>query len=396
LHITLESDGGARDRHYCRAVAIPRLRGQRFDNALAGGLGVLYIAEALGEKGFAGHRAVGLVVGCGFIATLAVRRRWPLVPLAYAVFLIEFANLVGPNAMGDTAAFLFAVVITIYSAGAYGDGRTLWIALALIVAAIPLAAIEPGQSTSASDIGFFVMFFGGPFVAGRVIRRRRERETELETEGEERARVAVTEERTRIARELHDVIAHAVSVVVLQSRGARKLVSPEEREVRDALDTIEHSASEALTEMRRLLSLLREHDEELALAPQPSLARVDALAERARAAGLSVELNIDGELADLPAGIDVSGYRIVQEALTNALKHAGPARATVHITRSDNALAIEVTDDGESPSATGEGGHGLVGMRERVAVYGGRLEAGPRTAGKGFSVRVELPLEGAT
>ncbi|HEX4719334.1 MAG TPA: sensor histidine kinase [Thermoleophilaceae bacterium] len=371
------------------------MRGQRFDTALAIALGALYTAEALGESGFAGHRAVGLIVGLVFMASLAVRRRWPVVPIAVAVFVIEFANLVGPNAMGDTAALLFAIVITIYSVGAYARGHALWVAIALIVAAIPLAAIEPGQSTSASDIGFFVMFFGGPFVAGRVIRLRRERETQLESEGEERARAAVTEERTRIARELHDVIAHAVSVVVLQARGARKQVSPEQSEVREALDTIEHSASEALTEMRRLLSLLREHDEELALAPQPSLRRVDALAERARAAGLAVELKVEGSLDDLPAGIDVSAYRIVQEALTNALKHAGPAHATVHITRGEQKLAIEVSDDGRGQATAEAGGHGLVGMRERVAVYGGWIEAGPRPQGHGFALRVELPLEGA-
>jgi signal transduction histidine kinase len=377
------------------AITVRPVRGQRLDTAIAVALSALYTGEALGESGFAGHRPVGLIVGLVFTASVAVRRRWPLVPMAFAVFVIEFANLAGPNAMGDTAALLFALVITIYSVGAYARGRALWIGVALIVAAIPLAAIEPGQSTSASSIGFFVMFLGGPLVAGRVIRLRRERETELETEGDERARAAVTEERTRIARELHDVIAHAVSVVVLQARGARKQVTPEQTEVREALDTIERSASEALTEMRRLLNLLREQDEEPALAPQPSLSRVDALAQGARAAGLAVELKVDGSLDRLPAGIDVSAYRIVQEALTNALKHAGPAHATVHITRGERQLSIEVSDDGRGQASAEAGGHGLVGMRERVAVYGGRIEAGPRPQGHGFALRVELPLEGA-
>jgi signal transduction histidine kinase len=376
-------------------ITVGFVKGRKFDTALAIALAALYAAEALGESGFAGDRPVGLLVGCLFCATLVVRRSAPLVPLVTAASVIEFANLVGPNQIGETAAFLFGVVIAVYSAGAYARGRSLLVAALVVLAAIPLAAIEPGQSTSASDIGFFVMFFGGPFVAGRVIRRRRERETELETGGEERARAAVTEERTRIARELHDVIAHAVSVVVLQARGARRLIGAEDRDVREALDTIERSASEALSEMRRLLHLLREQDEELALAPQPSLRRVDALAERARAAGLAVELKIDGSLDDLPAGIDVSAYRIVQEALTNALKHAGPARATVQITRGEHELAIEVSDDGRGQASAGPAGHGLVGMRERVAVYGGRLEAGPRAQGAGFALRVELPLEGA-
>jgi signal transduction histidine kinase len=378
-------------------VAIKRPRGERFDLVLAGGVGALFVAEVFGEHGFAGHRASALLVACGFTAALAVRRRLPLVTLISAAVLIEFANLVGPNALGDTAAFLFGVVITMYSAGAYARGRALAICAVVVAVAIPLAAIEPGQSaTSASNIGFFIVFFGGPFVGGIVMRRRRERDQVLEIEGEQKARAAVADERARIARELHDVIAHAVSVVVLQSRGARKLLAPEEQELRGALDTIEHSASEALTEMRRLLNLLRDQDEELALAPQPSLRRVDALAERARAAGLAVDLKVEGSLDDLPPGIDVSGYRIVQEALTNALKHAGPAHATVHITRSENDLAIEVTDDGHGTVKGGPGGHGLVGMRERVAVYGGSLEAGPRMPGHGFALRVELPLEGST
>ena len=378
-------------------MAIKRPRGERFDLLLAGGVGALFVAEVFGEHGFAGHRASALVVACGFTAALAVRRRLPLVTLISAAILIEFANLVGPNALGETAAFLFGVVITMYSAGAYARGRTLAICAVLVAGAIPLAAIEPGQgATSASNIGFFIVFFGGPFVVGIVMRRRRERDQVLEIESEEKARAAVADERARIARELHDVIAHAVSVVVLQSRGARKLLTPEEEELRGALDTIERSASEALTEMRHLLNLLREQDEELALAPQPSLRRVGALAERARAAGLAVDLKVEGSLDDLPPGIDVSGYRIVQEALTNALKHAGPAHATVQITRSDSDLAIEITDDGRGTVNGGPGGHGLVGMRERVAVYGGRLEAGPRTAGQGFALRVELPLEGST
>jgi signal transduction histidine kinase len=376
-------------------VAIRRPRGRAADITLAIAFGGLFAAEVLGEAGFRGHRPASLVVASLFSASLALRRQMSLVPLACAAALIEYANLVGPNALGETAAFLFGVVITMYSAGAYAEGRALLVAGALIAAAIPLAAIEPGQTPSASDFGFFIMFFGGPFVAGRVMRRRRERETVLESEGEERARTAVADERARIARELHDVIAHAVSVVVLQARGARRMLPPDQGETRQALDTIERSASEALTEMRRLLSLLREQDEDLALAPQPSLRRIGALAERARAAGLEVELKVDGPLDDLPAGLDVSAYRIVQEALTNALKHAGPARATVQITRDDRELAIEVSDDGRGTDGAESGGHGLVGMRERVAVYGGRIEAGPRPAGSGFSLRVELPLEGA-
>ena len=383
-------------------MLIRRLKGETFDRLLAAGLGLLFAGEVLGESGFAGHRPQSLVVGIAFSASLAWRRRLPTVPLAGGLFVIEYSNLAGPQALGDSAALLFGIILAIYSAGAYARGRLLAVNALLVFAAIPLAAIEPGDAAvTASDIGFFLVFLGGPFVAGQVMQRRRARETmlevrtvELEHEGEERARVAVADERARIARELHDVIAHAVSVVVLQARGARRVVAGDQREVREALDTIEQSASEALIEMRRLLSLLREQDEELALTPQPTLRRIGSLVDSVRAAGLTVDLTVDGSLDDLPAGLDVSGYRIVQEALTNTLKHAGPAHAAVRIARTPDGLAIEVSDDGHGNGATSHGGHGLVGMRERVAVYGGTLEAGPNGDG-GFCLRAHLPLEPA-
>jgi signal transduction histidine kinase len=381
-------------------MSIRRVGSKRADLTLAAALAILFLAEVLGESGFHGKRPFSALLGVAFAASLALRRRLPLVPLALALVLIEVANLAGPQALAETAAFLFAVVIAIYSAGAYARGRAQLVAVVLVAAAIPLAAIEPGKSLTASDLGFFVMFFGGPFVAGQVMRRRRARERALEVktvalerDGEERARTAVADERARIARELHDVIAHAVSVVVLQARGARRVVTPEQGEVKTALDTIEQSASDALTEMRRLLSLLREQEDEYpSLSPQPSLRRVEALVDSVRAAGLPVELTIDGPLEDLPAGLDVSGYRIVQEALTNALKHAGPARARVHINRRADELEIQVSDDGSGGIGAPGTGHGLVGMRERVAVYGGRLEAGPNGGG-GFVLRASLPLE---
>lgn len=292
-------------------------------------------------------------------------------------------------------------MIAIYSAGACTEGRSTVAALLLVAAAIPFAAIEPGETFTLADLGFFVMFFGGPFVGGRIMRRRRARErvlegraAELEQEGDERARAAVAEERARIARELHDVIAHAVSVVLLQARGARRVLSEDEGPVREALDTIERSSREALEEMRRLLGLLRAYDQEPALAPQPSLSRIADLVESVRAAGLPVELSLDGELGDLPAGVDVSAYRIVQEALTNALKHAGPARAHVLIHRSEEDLEIQVIDDGAGAGIEAGSGHGLVGIRERVAIFGGRLEAGHRPEG-GYALSARLPLDSA-
>src|SRR4051794_32934706 len=368
---------------------------RRFDVLLASALGVLFVAEILGESGFDGERPLSLAAAIVFTASLAWRRAAPVVPLALAVGLIELSNLAGPKALGDSAAFLFGILIAIYSAGAYAEGRWVPLCALLVAAAIPLAAIEPGEALTASNLGFFVAFFGGPFVAGRVIRRRRAREVELQAEGEQLAATAVGDERARIARELHDVVAHAVSVVLLQARGARKVLSDDEVEVRGALDTIERSASEALQEMRRLLSLLREQDEVMALAPQPSLRRLDALVDSVREAGLPVDVRVSGEVGDLPPGVDVSAYRIVQEGLTNALKHAGrPARARVVVERSGDELRIEVSDDGAGTRDESGSGHGLVGMRERVAVYGGRLEAG-REPGGGYALRARLNVGSA-
>jgi signal transduction histidine kinase len=193
------------------------------------------------------------------------------------------------------------------------------------------------------------------------------------------AEQAVAAERARIARELHDIVAHHLSVVVLQAAGARASGRPAD----GALEKIERSGRQALSEMRRLLGLLREPGEELALAPQPGLSELPSLAASVRAAGLPVELVIDGDHTAVPAAVDVSAYRIVQEALTNVLKHAGPARAEVTVGCADDAVTIEINDDGQ----------GLTGMRERVALFGGELVAGPKPNG-GFAVRARLPFGG--
>ena len=242
------------------------------------------------------------------------------------------------------------------------------------------------------NLTFFTAIFGGTWLAGRAMRRRRGRERELILEREEKARPAVLEERTRIARELHDVVAHAVSVIVLQARGARHALGKEPDDARDAIDAIEETATQALGEMRRLLGLLRADDEEVALAPQPSLAHLDTLVAHVRDAGLPVEVRVEGRPRELAPGVDLSAYRIVQEALTNALKHAGQARARVVVHYGDEVLELEVADTGAGDAnGGGGGGHGLAGMRERVAVFGGELESGPRSEG-GFAVRARLPL----
>ncbi len=264
--------------------------------------------------------------------------------------------------------------------------------LALVAAIVALGTLSEDESDF-GDVVFFSIVFGGVWLAGRAIRRRRLREAELVVERDTKAVAAVVEERARIARELHDVVAHAVSVIVLQARGGRRVLDEDPGDAREAFDTIEETGKQALVEMRRLLGLLRADDEELALAPQPSLNQLDRLAAQVREAGLPVEIAIEGEPVELPAGVDVSAYRIVQEALTNALRHAGPARARVLVRYGPDELELEITDDGPGAANGHSGGHGLVGIRERVAVYGGDLSAGARAEG-GYALRARLPLAG--
>ena len=209
------------------------------------------------------------------------------------------------------------------------------------------------------------------------------------------ARVAVAEERVRIARELHDIVAHAVSVMVLQTGAVRHRLRDSTGDDAEALRRVEETGRTALVEMRRLVSAMRQSDEQPELAPAPGLARLEALLDETRGAGLSVDLHVDGEPYPLPEAIDLSAYRIVQEGLTNALKHARAGQADVHIGYTPGELRIDVRDDGAG-STGGDGlGHGLVGVRERVAFYGGEMRA-ENAAGGGFLLRTRLPLDGTT
>ena len=249
--------------------------------------------------------------------------------------------------------------------------------------------VQGGTGYLAGEI--LVFWLAGMFVRGhRQAAALAARNAALQRQAEQ----AVTVERARIARELHDIVAHHLSVVVLQAAGARACGQASDR----TLEKIEHSGRQALTEMRRLLGMLREPDEEPELNPQPGLGEVPALAESVRAAGLPVRLVIDGDEAALPAAVDVSAYRIVQEALTNVLKHAGCAHAEVRVCYVEDAVTIEVTDNGPGLDAAdpvwaeaAPGGRGLAGMRERVALFGGDLRAGPGPDG-GFTVRARLPV----
>ena len=275
---------------------------------------------------------------------------------------------------------------------------------ALIGLAITLAAIfiilwnDP--SRGAGDVIFTPLLFSivwlFAFGLSRKLEQARaaeERASRIEQQREEESRAAVAEERARIARELHDVVGHSVSVMTVQASGVRRLLKPDQEREREALLVVEQAGREALAEMRRLVGVLRRPEEAPALAPQPSLKHIERLVEQARESGLAVDVRIEGEASDLPPGLDLTAYRVVQEALTNAVKHANASRAEVVVRYSDGHLELQVDDDGRgvSDGVAESGGHGLVGMRERVAVYGGELEAGPR-ADRGYALRARLPV----
>jgi signal transduction histidine kinase len=396
-------------REYCASVIrVPLARFVRVygDWVLAFVLAVLFQIEVwtidpshppgdVGTEVFSStERAAAAAAGLVLTLSLAWRRRAPLVVLGVAIATSVLANVVG--VLDEATTPVIALVVAVYSVGAHTSGLRAAVGG---LGAAALIAVNVAEQFSLGDLLFIATILGGAWLAGRAMRYRREREhvlelltVDLEREREEKARAAVAEERVRIARELHDVVAHAISVIVLQARGGRRSLGTDPGETREALDMIEATGSEALAEMRRLLGMLRRDDEEIALAPQPSLRYLDALAAQVREAGLPVDLSVEGEPTELPPGVDLSAYRIVQEALTNALKHAGPATARVVVRYRENDLELDIADTGAGASASDGEGHGLAGMRERVWLYGGKIEAGPRDGG-GFAVRARLPLD---
>jgi signal transduction histidine kinase len=367
------------------------------DTLVAIALLVLTVVQiGLGEPP-GGSRGAALLFAPAVTLPLAWRRRVPLAALVVIAAAVVAQSLVAapPVSFGTFLALMLAV----YSVAAHCGRREALAGAAIGAVAAGVQGLrEPGEA-SAFEVVYGVVYFGGAWVLGRALRRRRlatvelqGRAARLEREREERARAAVAEERGRIARELHDVIAHSMSVIVVQAGAAEQVLERDPARARGALRSIRRAGNDALEEMRRLLGILRHEDEELTLAPQPSIARLDELLGQARAGGLPVELVVDGQPRQLAPGVELAAYRIVQEALTNSRKHAGAAHARVIVRYAPDALELDVVDNGR-PSQPGEGtGHGLVGMRERAALYGGVLEAGARPEG-GFAVHARLPLD---
>jgi signal transduction histidine kinase len=340
-----------------------------------------------------GPRWLLVPAGLALTIPLAWRRLAPLPALLFVMAATAAAGLVAADSdqvAQEPQTPLLAAILAVYSVAAHGERRSALIGLVVSWAA--LLAAEPGD--------FVVMgpAWAGVWLAGRLVRaherdagRLRELAEALERERVEEARLAVAEERSRIARELHDVIAHAMSTIVLEAGAERVNLDEGQTSARQALHSIERTGRQALAEMRRLVGVLRTKEDEAELFPQPSLAHLDLLIEQVGRAGVPVELRVVGEPVQLAPGLDISAYRIVQEALTNVLKHGGDARATVVVAYGDRTLELEIVDDGRGGTPDGSG-HGIVGLRERVALFGGSLEAAGREGG-GFAVRARLPLE---
>ncbi len=358
------------------------------DWALAAVLTVTAQLEIWFSNQVTGHRLEFALVAPLITAPIAVRRRHPaLVGTAVPLLgSLQYALGRDPQIVSEPIAIFCAL----YALAVWTTPRRFALGFALVGAA-NLATIAGPAGNVHKAVPFAVVEGVALLLVRRVIGDRERRARVAERERDVAAREAVVEERARIARELHDVIAHHVSMIVLQAGAERRLLGDANASTREVLETVEQTGRGALTEMRRLLGMLR-GDVQEPLAPQPSLNDVPTLVGQLREAGLPVQLHIDGKQRELPVGIELSAYRVVQEALTNSLKHAGDARTTVHVRYGEDSLELEIADDGVGTTSRVSGsGHGLVGMRERVALYGGHFDAHSDPAG-GFVVRVRLPV----
>jgi len=343
------------------------------------------------------------------VLSIVARRRFPFAgPAAYWV-LGAGVSFVDWNLLPFMQSLFVVGMAAAFLLGILGDVLKAGIGLAVVLAGAAIIVYEiPDHPTSL--IVFLPIEFGISWLAGWALRERTEQakaaegrasQAERERQAAERhareqeaaARIAVAEERARIARELHDIVAHAVSIMVLQVGAVRHKLPASLEEDSDALRRVEQAGRGALAEMRRLLGAMRRDGDGLELAPHPGVDRLDSLLDDVGRAGLPVELHVDGDPFPLPHAVDLSAYRIVQEGLTNALKHARASRADVTFHYGPDELQIEVRDNGEGVSTNDLLGHGLVGIRERVKIYGGEMTAGPAPEG-GFVLGARLPLEG--
>ncbi len=335
----------------------------------------------------------GYAVVVGECLPLVWRRRFP-----FSVSLVcgTFTTIHGLSDIPDPAVF-FAGLVALYSVAAHGSRRLALLAAVIAAHAIALSMFLDRESADLSDFTLSSLTFATAWLLGDGARSRRlaaaraeDRAASLERTRAAEARQAVVEERNRIAREMHDVLAHSVSMMVVQAEAGPVVVERDPARAVQAFDAISATGKAALTELRALLGVLRD-DDRGPLAPQPGLGQLPELAESVRAAGVEVELHVPAELPPTSPAVDLAAYRIVQEALTNVVKHAGPARVVLRVAVADGRVRIDVADDGLGAAPATEAGRGLLGMRERAAAVGGSVTAGPDPAG-GWRVHAELPL----
>jgi len=353
---------------------------------------------------FPGTVELAMAVQVASLLPVAFRRLAPLAAIAisaavYVPYVVAFGEFDAPNSLAQ----LLAALLLIYAIGRHGDPRGLVAGVAISLLMLVVMGIR-GTLRSPVDWAFAVIFLGAALGIGVAQRLQAQRSLVLagaaeraQREQEALAQAAVHEERARIARELHDVVAHNVGLIVLQAGGARSVLATDPERARRALQHVEETGRQTLAEMRHLVGILRV-DGDADRQPMPRLERLPSLLDEARAGGLTVKSDVEGQAVELPAGLDLAAYRIIQEALTNVGKHAAGAHVQVRLAYETDRLRIEVTDDGGRSEAqldrtriAARSGHGLIGMRERVQVYDGSLRAGPMSGG-GFRVEATLPL----
>jgi signal transduction histidine kinase len=373
-------------------------RGWRLDLAVALAVAVVQVlgtrAAAQGQHEREPFDALAYILLAAGPVALLVRRRFPV-----AVYALVFCATLAYSVIGYAQGPIFLSLLVAFFMVATTGHR--------LAAILGLAAGYFGflwlpyllDRESAPSLGAILGLAAWLLVllsAAEFVRVRRERALEAARIQEEEARRRASEDRLRIARELHDALGHHISLINVRAGVALHLNEELPEQARSALDAIRQASTEALTELRSVLDILRQPDEQTTWSPKPTLARLDNLVSRAAAAGLTVRTETVGEVRPLPFGVDVAAFRIVQEALTNVARHAGPATATVQIAYGHRDLTVQIDDDGHGPTQQGKSGSGkgILGMRERAAALRGELEAGPRPAG-GFRVRARLPLDGA-
>jgi signal transduction histidine kinase len=359
------------------------------DIAIAGAFLLLTIAEAVFRTDVTSPVLHVAVAGLSMVS-LAWRRSYPI-----GVAAVVVGTNVAINPQGEFS-LLLSLVLVCYTIGAETEAPRRYAGIALVT--LTFLGVSISEGLVPSDVAAALVFFVGPWSVGVAVRTRIARTEEavaradrLEREREAEAAAAAAEERTRIARELHDIVSHSISVVTIQTQAVRRRLGPDHAKEAEDLAAVEATAREALAEMRRLFGVLRSNGETASLTPQPGLHELDRLVSQVRGSGLDVEMRVEGEMCELPPGVDLAAYRIVQEALTNALRHSGAELARVVLRYSPTRLDIEVEDDGRGLASVTTGGHGLVGVRERVALYDGTVEIGAGTMG-GVRLAASLPL----